>query len=147
MNNLILIRGVAGSGKSTLAHKIKSEYSGSRPVFVFEADDYFNKSGEYEFDATKLNQAHKECLHNTIDKLKDEKNLVIVSNTFTMIRELTPYVTLDDAPIVIEMSNQYDSIHDVPKETIEKMKQRFATKQQVIAKFPNIIYTYSNKIE
>lgn len=145
MSTLILIRGLPGSGKSTLSKKLKTEYAG-RPVYVFEADDYFSKSGSYEFDASKLNQAHKECFNNTVEKLKQEDAVVIVSNTFTTIKELTPYVELSKGTIIIEMSSQFKSIHDVPEETIAKMQQRFILKEQVTSKFKDVIYRFSNQV-
>jgi hypothetical protein len=54
---------------------------------------------------------------------------VIVSNTFTTKKELRPYFNLakhyDIIPVVIVCQNQFESIHDVPSETLEKMKSRF----------------------
>ena len=54
MKELFLLRGLPGSGKSTLAESIGG-------IWV-EADQYFiNKEGEYQFDASKLKEAHKYC--------------------------------------------------------------------------------------
>ena len=53
---LTLVRGLPGSGKSTFANWIWNEYA------ICEADKFFyDKEGNYNFDATKLSQAHKWC--------------------------------------------------------------------------------------
>jgi hypothetical protein len=54
---------------------------------------------------------------------------VVVSNTFTTIKELDPYISFaqsNDIPYaVFRMNTQYESIHGVPPEVIERMKARF----------------------
>ncbi len=123
---LILIRGLPGSGKSTLAQKIKSR---SSDVIHIEADMYFiNDQGEYIFDPSRLSSAHNWCKTCVEDYLLGEKS-VIVSNTFTTMKEMKPYLDLSsslDIPVyVFRMIKEYGSIHDVPKETIQRMKDRF----------------------
>ncbi len=51
------MRGLPGSGKSTLAKNIANLYSNTT---ICSGDDYFtNPEGVYEFDASKLADAHK----------------------------------------------------------------------------------------
>ena len=51
---LTLVRGLPGSGKSTFANWIWNEYA------VCEADKFFyDKEGNYNFDAIKLREAHE----------------------------------------------------------------------------------------
>ena len=58
---LILLRGLPGSGKSTLAKIILQLRSTDEPE-VLSADDFFeDKEGEYNFDPTKLKEAHNYC--------------------------------------------------------------------------------------
>jgi len=59
-----LIRGLPGSGKTTMAKKIEG-------FEHFEADQYFEKDGSYEFDPSELNSAHEECQR--IDKYISER--------------------------------------------------------------------------
>ena len=126
MSRLIIIRGIPGSSKSTYARKLLFEkYVDDH----FEADMYFMKNNQYIFDVSKLHEAHKWCFDNVRQSLKQGKN-VVVSNTFTTLKELKPYLDLNnDIPdlkiSVIRMVSYYGSIHSVPNETIEKMKNRF----------------------
>ena len=133
---LIIIRGIPGSGKTTLAHKLQE----SLLTAHYEADMYFEVldrltgSWEYHFDPTRLKEAHKWCLFRTEVSLKYNKG-VIVSNTFTRIAEIQPYLKLADkyqAEIEIyEMSNEpvlektRKSIHNIPDSVIDKMVNRW----------------------
>lgn len=126
MNRLILVRGLPGSGKSTLAAKLAK----ASAAIHLEADQFFHQGqSDYNFDATKLYQAHKWCLGETRRQLELE-NLVIVSNTFTTKKELKPYFELAQEfghnPVVYLAQSQFKSIHGVPEETMNKMRGRFA---------------------
>jgi predicted kinase len=124
MSKLILIRGLPGSGKSTLAKSMRIDEN----YVHLEADMYFMKNGEYVFNQNKLHSAHEWCQNKTDLHLSNHIN-VIVSNTFTTLNELRPYFEIakmyDIIPTVIYCQNQFESIHNVPEETIEKMKKRF----------------------
>ena len=129
MNELILIRGLPGSGKSTLARQL------FRPLYssdvCLEADLYFvDEYGDYIFDANKLHQAHKWCQDQTRKYLKEDRR-VSVANTFTTIKELKPYFEIAKefgiTPIVYHCENRFQSVHNVPEETMERMKARWTT--------------------
>ena len=123
---LILIRGLPGSGKSTVAESLLN----SKPDYIwFEADHYFlNDDGEYIFDVNSLHAAHQWCQRSTRDWLVHGAS-VVVSNTFTTIKELKPYFEIAKefgiVPNVIHCQNQFDNEHNVPAETLEKMKARW----------------------
>lgn len=128
MKSLILIRGLPGSGKSTLARMIyNTELEWTKHL---EADMYFidTITGEYKFDAGKLHKAHLWCQKTTDISLKYDFQ-VVVSNTFTTIKELRPYFEIAKShgiiPQVITCHGNYGSVHDVPEETMQKMKSRF----------------------
>lgn len=124
MVRLILIRGIPGSGKSTLAKSILSQVYGKH----MEADMYFMREGEYQFDATKLGAAHTWCQSETRDFLMRDIT-VVVSNTFTTIKELKPYFAiakeLGIVPEVILCQNQFANVHNVPAESLKRMRDRF----------------------
>lgn len=125
MKNLILLRGLPGAGKSTLAKLICNQH--------VEADMYFKKNGEYNFDASKLKQAHEWCQERTEQYMIQRFN-VVVSNTFTTEGELAPYIRLAVkhgyrlVSLVVENRHGNSSIHGVPNETVERMHNRFKLK-------------------
>lgn len=126
----IILRGVSGSGKSTIA-TILRQCAGYRH---FEADQYFYKWDSqqqrmiYAFDKTQLKEAHKWCLARVVASLKSGDN-VVVANTFTRLWELEPYLTalaeLGVTPTVLHAESAFQSIHAVPKETIEAQRARW----------------------
>lgn len=124
---LYLIRGICGSGKSTFAKSLGISH--------VEADMYFvdSETGEYKFDATKLKDAHEFCRKKTelwMNKLLD----IAVSNTFTQEWEMEPYYDLAKKygykvfSIIVENRHNGINEHNVPEETINKMKARFNIK-------------------
>jgi predicted kinase len=119
---LWLIRGLPGSGKSTLASNINALH--------FEADQYFihPQTEAYEFDASKLTLAHIWCQTEANTALAKKKN-VVVSNTFTTIEEMRPYIEMSrkhDAELhILECRRSFGSIHNVPHAVIEKMSKRW----------------------
>lgn len=122
---LVLVRGIPGSGKSTVANMI----SDTGYWFHYEADQYFvDKNGNYDWDASKIGDAHKWCQSMTENALKMEYN-VVVSNTFTTIKELRPYFViakeLSITPIVITANGAFNNVHNVPLDTLAKMRDRF----------------------
>ena len=123
--DLLLIRGLPGSGKSTFALNMVTSFKYSR---IFEADQYFIAHGEYKFDASKLGEAHYQCQINTKNAL-EQGLFVMVANTFTKRSELEPYYDiaegLNKTVSEIICTGDYGSIHGVPSEVIEKMRNRF----------------------
>jgi len=122
---LILIRGVSGSGKTTYAKKLQAE---DPSLWHYEADMYFERNGEYEFDPMKLKDAHKWCKTQTqIDLMLGRS--VIVSNTFTQKWEIQPYIELGEkygAEVFIKKATgNYQNVHGVPQEALERMRSRW----------------------
>lgn len=114
---LIIVRGLPGSGKSTLAKRLG--------LPSFEADDYFTgPDGVYRFDPAKLGEAHAQCLANVKASLESGAETV-VSNTFTTIKEMQPYLDLGHVVQVIECRGAWRSIHGVPDATLQKMRDRW----------------------
>ena len=121
---LILVRGLPGSGKSTLATKLARGFGHVH----LEADQFFMRDGVYEFRVEDLGAAHMWCQNET-RRLLEAGMTAVVSNTFTTLKELRPYFDIAAefgiVPQVIVCQNQYGSIHNVPAETLQRMRQRW----------------------
>lgn len=70
----------------------------------------------------------------TRDALQRGIAYVIVSNTFTTERELTPYTDMANQlnysviSLVVENRHGNESIHNVPEEAMDRMRNRFSVK-------------------
>jgi predicted kinase len=120
---LIIIRGIPGSGKSTRAKFYKEQ-----GFKHFEADMYFEISGKYIFESSKIKDAHEWCKAH-VQKELEAGNSVVVSNTFIKKWEFEYYVKLAKqlgVTYTIEvMRGNYDSVHGVPFEKIKQMQENF----------------------
>lgn len=134
MGQVIILRGVPGSGKSTWA---RMEYPDAP---VFSADHYFEKSGRYIFDPSKLGEAHGECLRRFIDWANGSFDpIVIVDNTNTTVAEVAPYaaVALAYEHDVVTVTFLCDpkigarrNVHGVPEKSIYAMDARLRASQR-----------------
>lgn len=100
------------------------------PSFVLcEADQFFTAAdGGYHFEASKLARAHGWCQEKAKLNLEAGRD-VVVANTFTCLWEMRPYLDmarrLGVAHYVIEANGDYGSVHGVPAEVIERMRNRW----------------------
>lgn len=126
MKTLILVRGLPGAGKTTFG-----EYIAGNGVQVYSADDFFEVGGEYIFDASKLSDAHAYCKDRTLLAMLTGNETIIVANTFTTQKEMQPYLDMAEThgyrvfSVIVENRHGNASIHNVPNQTVEKMKARF----------------------
>ena len=126
MKELFLLRGLPGSGKSTLAESIGGMH--------MEADKYFMYEGKYEFDASKLKEAHAWCQNAVSVWMTNSVEKIVVSNTFTQTWEMDYYFELAKEhgyrvySLVVENRHGGENVHNVPREKIEEMARRFNVK-------------------
>lgn len=116
---LVLIRGLPGSGKSTMARTLAAV--GYRH---FEADMFFEVSGQYLYDPTRIRDAHAWCQQSVRSTLS-QGHRVVVSNTFTQLRELEPYLAMSNNCRIVEATGRWKNVHDVPQETLVRMASRW----------------------
>lgn len=148
MPNLLIIRGLPGSGKSIFAKSIlnvsndcalvSKSFNNIIYTHHYEADMFFENDGIYNFQRKFVSFAHDWCYTNVIKSLLCGNN-TIVSNTFVKFWELEKYLDIpylfnnSVAISVIELCTQFDSIHNVPTDTIKKMKANWEEIPQEIA--------------
>lgn len=139
-NKLTIVRGLPGAGKSKYASELGCRH--------FEADMYFELDGEYKFDYTKLAEAHAWCKFITGRTLERED--VVVSNTFTTVREVIDYVDIAEEKgcdlEIIELLHNYGSIHDVPEATMKRMKARWVSNAQIDKELNLKLYSFDVKL-
>jgi predicted kinase len=122
MKTLTLLRGLPGAGKSTLANQLSPN--------VCEADMYFMRNGEYQFDMNGLPAAHFWCRSRCEAFMQNGEDTIVVSNTLTSNKELEPYIEMAEkygyrvVSVVVENRHGNKSIHNVPDETMDKMEVR-----------------------
>lgn len=131
MSTLYLIRGIPGSGKSTFAAQL---FLSGIVQKVAEADDYFTQEdGSYVFDPKKLGAAHSHCQQKTREYLSLGYS-VAVSNTSTTESEVDIYAKIAERygaqfiSIIVENRHGSSNVHNVPREALERMKQRFSVR-------------------
>jgi predicted kinase len=136
MKNLILLRGIPGSGKSSTAKLLGA---GGAGYAHFEADMFFLKGGEYQFDASKLRDAHQWCQNSVehamlLNHTTGANSTIIVSNTFTQEWEMEAYFKMAEqwdyrvTTLIVENRHGGVNIHGVPDEALTRMRDRFETK-------------------
>jgi predicted kinase len=126
-NTLYIVRGIPGSGKSTFAKTLGGQH--------YEADMFFiDEEGNYNFDFTKIKDAHQWCQGMVKSDMILEYPKIVVSNTFTQEWEMKPYIDMAKEfgyvvfTIVVENRHGGVNEHNVPEDKIEQMKNRFEIK-------------------
>lgn len=134
IGDLILLRGLPGSGKTTLAHIILQHPAGLEQE-VLSADDFFeNENGDYNFDSTKIKEAHNYCQFRCSERMRQEKSRIVVANTFTQEWEMEDYLKMAERynyrvhTIIVENRHGNQNVHGVPEDKLQQMKNRFEIK-------------------
>ena len=124
MKKLTIMRGIPGCGKSTY---VRTRLDGFK---VYSADDWFMRSGKYEFKPQDIGLAHQNCFRRFIQAVQHGESRVAVDNTNTHLWEMSPYILAGDTyGYEIEIVEvQCDptvaaerGIHGVPAHIIQRM--------------------------
>lgn len=124
---VVILRGLPGSGKSDLAWMLWKTMGAT----VCSADYYFYDGDEYVFDATKLGDAHAKCKEDFIHAIQNDEDVIVVDNTNTQQKEFEWYELTAThhgytiRHLIVENRHGGVSSHKVPRETINKMRNRF----------------------
>ena len=137
---LFLTVGCPGSGKTTYVNRVMTKLNAWFGLRCMDcsADEYFvGKDGKYNFDRTKLHQAHEYCKDRVRKALRSGCDFVAVSNTSTTHKERLPYIEMAkewDYRVRIKYIGGVDeesiklyaqrNIHNVPEESIRRMAER-----------------------
>lgn len=123
---LLVIRGIPGSGKSTIAFSLVD--SGLYQDY-FEADMYFTGPDGYKYDRSKMKEAHEWCFNEVVKSLELGRS-TIVANTHTQGWMYQKYIDLAEKMgyniQVMVLSSSYKDVHNVPEETVKRMKKELA---------------------
>lgn len=120
---LFLFRGLPGSGKTTAASRLVDHH--------VAADEYFDLFYGGKFDGGKLPQAHLWCRNMTERWMTKGIKRIGVHNTFTRPREMREYFQMasrhgyEVVTMIVENRHDGVSVHDVPQDTIQRMRDRF----------------------
>ncbi len=156
MKLLYVIMGPPGCGKTTFANNLKLEFTTDEDIICC-ADDYLMVDGVYKFGSLPPGVNHMKCKDKCLALMKKSVSRVIVANTNTTWKEIKPYVEMasDNGYQVAfarprhnfnadELFNR--NVHNVPKATLEAMKARMITEEQLkkfmIEHFPVVSSLY-----
>lgn len=130
MDKVIILSGASGAGKTTEANRLETTLTADgETVLIVSAQNFFldEETGEYEFNPTKLEEAHGECLYDFTEALRGEDiTVLIVDNANLTENEIAPYLRLAtaygwDVEIVV-CRGQHESPHNVDKWRIQKQR-------------------------
>lgn len=147
-SRVIVLRGLPGSGKSYLANNCSEKAVAA----ICSADDYFTKSGIYEFKQEALPDAHLQCFETFLQALVDGKEVVIVDNTNSMAWEYRNYLYLCDLlkvkshileiPHPNQLITTYSArnLHKINMETLKSYTERWEEDKRAMLVPPKISY-------
>ena len=131
-----IMRGPSGCGKSTLAKKlmVEADRLGQLPI-ICSADDFFVNAYGYQFDVSKLGDAHKWCLQRYLQFLQDGMNPIIVDNTNINVEDVAPYYAVGEAygydVEILQLTTPAEvaigrNVHGVPDAQVQNMFYRLS---------------------
>lgn len=120
---LFIVRGHPGSGKTTFAIKLARRLKKINETRVVESDQFCQPPGcPYIYRRADNKYSHQWCRLEALRQLRQGRN-VVVSNTFVTCESIDDLIEICGNPVrVYRMTENYASIHGVPVEKIQEMK-------------------------
>jgi predicted kinase len=128
MKQVIVLQGLPGSGKSTFARQLNG--------LIASADHTFETPTGYQFDPSRIGEAHNNCFRAVIEALQRGEPLVIVDNTNTSVAEMAPYMLAAGAygyeakvlRVLCSVETALErNVHGVPEPAIRAMAEALET--------------------
>jgi len=143
---VILMRGISGAGKSEAINTIKKLYPETKIVsadFYFMKDETGNvKENIYNFDPSKLREAHGESQSQFKTYLEGGQSPIIVDNTNLRKWEMEFYIKTAnelgynykiiniDTPVdIIKKRQKNRGVKEVPEQAVDRMNQALQTEE------------------
>lgn len=134
MKDLILIRGLPGSGKTTLAKILMR--TGDVVTGDVSTDDYWEYYHDGEFNPDLVELAHEWTEREVELMMEEDRDAIIVHNTFTQPWEWEAYEDLAGKygyrvhHLICEKRHGGESTSDVPQKLMDEMESRFQIRLQ-----------------
>lgn len=124
------IRGLPGAGKTTFAEELL-DFTRHDSVWI-EADKWMvDENGKYKFDPGRLDVVHENCHTEYLKAMADNVPYIIVSNVSAQKKHVDWYMNnahergYEFVSLIVENRESRKSIHDVPEESMERMRRKF----------------------
>lgn len=121
---MVITRGVPGAGKTSFCQDL----SGANAAVIAADDFFYDADGKYNFDASQLHRAHKDCQLRCEEAMLEGVN-VFVNNTCIKEQELNPYRKLAEEygykcyVVVVENRHGGKNQHGVPELKLVEMER------------------------
>lgn len=142
IKTVVLMRGIPGVGKSYVVNQQFSK------AFVCSTDRFFinPRTQAYEFDASKLGEAHGNCLKAFLHAITDNEPLVVVDNVNAKALDMAPYVALGEAfgyhvriitllPTMSLPDIAKRNVHGVPLEKIQRYDVELTVESKLLPRW------------
>ena len=140
MKFCFVLRGLPGTGKDEIAKylaQLPYAAESNPPAITLSTDQFFIKDGKYQFDKTKLKEAHEATWEAFKSAISSDSQVIIINNTNIKKFHYAHYVDYAQrhgyltSVVIIPANDVSDrelatrNVHNVDQGTISKMRKEF----------------------